>query len=144
MPRALVAGGTGRVGSAVAARLRDEGYRVLAAGRADGDLRDPAQARALVGRAAAELDGLDLLVHAADDGFWPKPFDEVEPEDWDAAMDVAAKGGFFAAQAAAPHLLASSGAILLIEDVAGYEPWPLFATSSRAPPSAITRPARRK
>ncbi len=130
--RALITGGTGRVGRVVASRLRDEGWRVLAAGRADGDLRDPAQARALVERAAAELHGLDLLVHAADDGFWPKPFDEVEPEDWDTAMDVAAKGGFFAAQAAAPHLRASSGAIVLIEDVAGYEPWPLFAAHSAA------------
>ena len=35
---ALVTGGTGRVGSAIAARLESEGYRVLAAGSADGDL----------------------------------------------------------------------------------------------------------
>ena len=37
---ALVTGGTGRVGSAVAARLEADGFRVLAAGRSDGDLAD--------------------------------------------------------------------------------------------------------
>ncbi len=130
--RALLTGGTGRVGRVVAARLRDEGFRVFAAGRADGDLRVPEEARLLVERAVGELGGLDLLVYAAADGFSPKPFAEVTSEDWDAAMDVAAKGAFFTAQAAAPHLRETRGTILLVEDVAGYEPWPLFSAHSAA------------
>src|SRR5512144_2798712 len=47
---ALVTGGTGRVGDAIAARLAADGWSVLAAGRADGDVSRPGQARALVGR----------------------------------------------------------------------------------------------
>ncbi|MGH3022505.1 MAG: SDR family oxidoreductase [Gaiellaceae bacterium] len=125
---ALVTGGTGRVGRAVAARLEAEGFRVLTAGRADGDLSAAGSARALVERAAAELGGLDLVVHAASDGFVPRPVEEVSEEDWDAAFGATAKGSFFVAQAAAPHLRASSlGLLVLVEDVAAYQPWPAFA-----------------
>ena len=63
--RALVTGGTGRVGTAIVHRLEADGARVVAAGRRDGDLARPHEARALVERAAAELGGLDLLVYAA-------------------------------------------------------------------------------
>src|SRR5678815_3164358 len=51
---ALVTGGTGRVGGVVAARLEAEGFAVLAAGRRDGDVSRPEEARALVERAAKE------------------------------------------------------------------------------------------
>jgi pteridine reductase len=127
-PRAaLVTGGTGRVGRAVAARLESDGFRVLAAGRADGDLADPAAARALVERAADELGGLDLVVHAAGEGFEPRPVAEVSEEHWDQAFGVTAKGSFFVAQAAAPHLARSGlGLLVLLEDVAAYQPWPSF------------------
>ena len=69
--RALVTGGTGRVGSAVSERLRAEGWSVVAAGRADGDLADAEAAHTLVEQAADELGGLDLLVNAAGEGFTP-------------------------------------------------------------------------
>jgi pteridine reductase len=139
--RALVTGGTGRVGTAICDRLRREGYGVVAAGRADGDLADPFAARALVERAAGELGGLDLLVHAASDGFEPRPVEDVLPEHWDAAFGATAKGAFFAAQAAAPHLRASHGAIVMIEDVAAYQPWPSFAAhcAAKAAQAMLTR-----
>ena len=54
---ALVTGGTGRVGGAIAARLAADGWSVLAAGRADGDVSRPEQARALVERASPSLAG---------------------------------------------------------------------------------------
>src|SRR5687767_13187246 len=79
--RALVTGGTGRVGSAIAARLEKEGWDVFAAGRVHGDISDVEAARAVVRTAAEELGGLDLLVHAASDGFTPKPVEEVTEED---------------------------------------------------------------
>jgi pteridine reductase len=141
-PSALVTGGTGRVGSAVAARLEEEGFRVLAAGRRDGDLARADGARALVERAAAELDGLDLVVHAAAEGFAPRPVDDVDEDDWDAAFGATAKGSFFLAQAAAPHLRASSlGLLVLLEDVAGYQPWPSFAPhcAAKAAQAMLTR-----
>jgi pteridine reductase len=141
-PSALVTGGTGRIGSAVAARLEEEGFRVLAAGRRDGDLARADEARALVERAAAELDGLDLVVHAAAEGFAPRPVEDVTEGDWDAAFGSTAKGSFFLAQAAAPHLRASSlGLLVLLEDVAAYQPWPSFAPhcAAKAAQAMLTR-----
>jgi pteridine reductase len=141
-PSALVTGGTGRVGSAVAARLEEEGLRVLAAGRRDGDLARADGARALVERAATELDGLDLVVHAAAEGFAPRPVEDVTEVDWDAAFGATAKGSFFLAQAAAPHLRASSlGLLVLLEDVAAYQPWPSFAPhcAAKAAQAMLTR-----
>ncbi|MGZ4318666.1 MAG: SDR family oxidoreductase [Gaiellaceae bacterium] len=130
--RALVTGGTGRIGSAVVARLEDEAWTVVAAGRAQGDVADPAQARALVERAVEELGGLDLLVNAAGEGFAPRAVEELTEGDWDAAFGATAKGSFFVTQAAAPHLRASRGCVVMIEDVAAYEPWPSFAAHSAA------------
>ena len=130
--RALVTGATGRVGAAIAHRLEQEGWAIFKAGSRDGDLSPPDEARALVERSVAELGGLDLIVHAAGDGFTPKSVEEVTEEDWDAAFGVTAKGSFFLAQAAAPHLRESRGLIVFIEDVAAYQPWPSFAAHSAA------------
>ena len=130
--RALIAGGTGRVGAAIAARLETLGYDVVAAGSADGDLRTVAGARTLVDNAVAQLGGLDLVVHAAGAGFAPKPFEQVTEDDWDAAMDVTAKGTFFLAQAAAAALREARGALVIVEDVAAYRAWPSFAAHSAA------------
>ncbi|MGH3011455.1 MAG: SDR family oxidoreductase [Gaiellaceae bacterium] len=139
---ALVTGGTGRLGGAVAARLEADGFRALAAGRRDGDLSDPQAAAALVSRAADELGGLDLVVHAASDGFAPRAVDEVREEHWDAAFGATAKGSFFVAQAAAPHLRDSElGLLVLVEDVAAYQPWPSFAPhcAAKAAQAMLTR-----
>lgn len=130
--RALVTGGTGRVGSVLAARLREAGYGVVAAGRADGDLRSASAAHGLVDRAAGELGGLDLVVHAASEGFVPRRLEDVREDDWDAALGATAKGAFFVAQAAAPHLRATRGTLVMVEDAAGYEPWPAFVPHSAA------------
>ena len=134
-------GGTGRVGSAVAARLESDGWSVLAAGRRDGDLARVDAARALVERAAAELGGLDLLVNGAANGFVAKSVDEVGEADWDAAFGATAKGSFFVTQAAAPHLRSARGVVIMIEDVAAYQPWPSFAPhcAAKAAQAMLTR-----
>ena len=139
--RALVCGGTGRVGSEVAARLTSEGFTVVAAGRAEGDLRRRAGADAVVRHALAELGGLDLVVQAAGDGFVPKPVAAVTEEDWDAALDVTAKGTFFLAQAAAPALRESHGVLVIVEDVASFQPWRSFAphAAAKAAQAMLTR-----
>ena len=129
---ALVTGGTGRVGNAIAGRLEREGWSVFAAGRADGDVAQVDQARALVERAVEQLGGLDLLVNAAGEGFVPKPVEELTEADWDAAFGATAKGSFFVTQAAAPHLGERRGCVVMIEDVAAYQPWPSFAAHSAA------------
>jgi pteridine reductase len=139
--RALVAGGTGRVGGAIVERLRADGYSVLSSGSADGDLRTRAGATALVARAVAELGGLDLVVHAAGAGFAPKPLAEVTEADWDAALDVTAKGTFFLGQAAAPALRDSHGLLVILEDVAAYQAWPSFGPhcAAKAAQAMLTR-----
>jgi NAD(P)-dependent dehydrogenase (short-subunit alcohol dehydrogenase family) len=139
--RALVAGGTGRVGAAIVERLRAEDWTVVSAGRADGDLRTRAGAAALASHAVDELGGLELVVHAAGDGFAPKAIDEVTEEDWDAAMDVTAKGTFFLAQAVAPALRTSSGVLVILEDVASFQAWPSFAAhcAAKAAQAMLTR-----
>jgi pteridine reductase len=139
--RALVTGGTGRVGSAIAARLERDGWDVIAAGRRDGDVARPDQARALVERAADELGGLDLLVNAASDGFAPKNVLELDERDWEVAFGATAKGSFFVTQAAAPGLRESRGTVVMIEDVAAYQPWPAFAAhcAAKAAQAMLTR-----
>ena len=135
-------GGTGRVGSVIAARLEAEGFAVLAAGSDDGDVSRPEEARTLVERAAAELGGLDIVVNAASAGFEPRRIEDVTETDWDAALDSTAKGSFFVTQAAVPHLRASSlGLVVMIEDVAAYRPWPAFAPhcAAKAAQAMLTR-----
>jgi pteridine reductase len=139
--QALVTGGTGRVGSVVSERLEREGWDVFAAGRTDGDLSTAEGARTLVAAAAERLGGLDLLVNAAGEGFAPKAVEELEEADWDAAFGATAKGSFFVTQAAAPLLRDSGGVVVMIEDVAAYQPWPSFAAhcAAKAAQAMLTR-----
>src|SRR5207244_7168117 len=96
---------------------------------------DPEQARKLVERTVEELGRLDLLVNAAGEGFVPRPVDELTEVDWDAAFGATAKGSFFVTQAAAPQLRATRGCVVMIEDVAAYQPWPSFAAHCAAKPA---------
>lgn len=139
--RTLLTGGTGQIGPAIAGRLEREGWDVFAAGRADGDLSTADGARTLVATAAERLGGLDLLVNAAGAGFTPKPVEEVEEADWDAAMGATTKGSFFVTQAAAPFLRDGGGVVVMMEDVAAYEPWPSFAAhcAAKAAQAMLTR-----
>lgn len=105
---------------------------MLAAGSRDGDLARAADAQALVARAVEELDGLDVVVNGASAGFEPTPFEQVSEEQVDAALGATVKGSFFVTQAAAPHLRAARGLVVMLEDVAGYQPWPSFAAHSAA------------
>ncbi|HVN61067.1 MAG TPA: SDR family oxidoreductase [Gaiellaceae bacterium] len=130
--RALLTGGTGKLGAALAELLRGSGWSVVAAGRGDGDVSRPDEARALVERSVAELGGLDVLVNGAGAGFSPRPVAEVSESDWDEAFGATAKGSFFVTQAAAPHLAARRGLVIMLEDVAGLQPWPSFAPHSAA------------
>lgn len=148
---ALVTGAGRRLGRAIAVGLAESGCDVAihyhgaaggavetaAAVRAAGrraatlaaDLRDPAAARALADRAAAELGKLDLLVNSAAIMVRQR-LDEVTPDSWDATLDLNLRGAFFVAQGAAPHLARGRGAIVNIADVAGLEPWPSYGPHS--------------
>ena len=129
------------MGSAIASRLDEAGWSVLAAGRTDGDVSRPNEARALVVRAVSELGGLDLLVNGVSEGFAPKDILELTETDWDLAFGTTAKGSFFVTQAAAAHLRESSGTVVMVEDVAAYQPWPSFAAhcAAKAAQAMLTR-----
>jgi pteridine reductase len=139
--RALVTGGTGRIGTAIAGRLEDEGWQVFRAGRAEADISQVEAARSLVAQAATELGGLELLVNAAGEGFRPVAVEDVTEEDWDAALGATAKGSFFVTQAAAAHLRAARGLVVMIEDVAAFQAWPSFAPhcAAKAAQAMLTR-----
>jgi NAD(P)-dependent dehydrogenase (short-subunit alcohol dehydrogenase family) len=125
----------------VAERLRAEGWQVVAAGRRDGDVSRAADARALVERAADELGGLDVVINGASAGFEPKRFEQVEEADVDEALGATVKGSFFVTQAAAPYLRESGGLVVMVEDVAAYQPWPSFAAhcAAKAAQAMLTR-----
>jgi NAD(P)-dependent dehydrogenase (short-subunit alcohol dehydrogenase family) len=122
-------------------RLETEGWNVLAAGRRDGDLTRSHAARALVERTAAELGGLDVVVNGAGAGFRPQAFEDVSEDDVDVAFGATVKGSFFVTQAAATHLRASRGLVVMLEDVAAYQPWPSFAAhcAAKAAQAMLTR-----
>jgi NAD(P)-dependent dehydrogenase (short-subunit alcohol dehydrogenase family) len=67
--------------------------------------------------------------------------EDVTEEDWDAAIDVTAKGTFFLAQAAAPALRESKGVLVILEDVASFQAWPSFAAhcAAKAAQAMLTR-----
>ena len=146
MTRALLTGGTGKLGAGIASRLRAEGWQVLAAGSRDGDLARAADAKALVERAVAELGGLDVVVNGASAGFEPKRFEDVSEQEVDAALGATVKGSFFVTQAAAPHLRSTRGLVVMIEDVAAYQPWPSFAAhcAAKAAQAMLTRVLARR
>jgi pteridine reductase len=151
--RILVTGGGRRLGAEIAVGLAEAGadvvitYRTSAGGAHDvverihaarrrgaahaADLAEPAQARAVVAWAAAELGGLDAIVHAASAGFRPVPLAEITPELFEEAIGATLRGALFLAQAAEP-VLSDGGAIVLIGDVAGIAGWPSFLPHAAA------------
>lgn len=139
--RALVTGAGGKLLGGVVPLLRERGWHVVGVASRDGDLSSTAGARTVVGLAVAELGGLDVVVNGAGAGFLPLPFAEVTEADLDAALGATVKGSFLVTQAAAPHLRASRGVVVMIEDVAAYRPWPSFAPhcAAKAAQAMLTR-----
>lgn len=143
-PVALVTGAAKRVGAAIARHLHASGFDLVlhhraskpeaealaadfCAQRADSaivvqaELGDTASLPGLVDASLATFGRLDALVNNAS-AFHPTPIGEATEADWNALMDSNAKGPFFLAQAAAPHLRARGGAIVNLVDVYGERP----------------------
>jgi NAD(P)-dependent dehydrogenase (short-subunit alcohol dehydrogenase family) len=144
-PVALVTGGAHRLGRELALGFGRAGYDVAVhfrsrredAEETGGLLRKggtkAASFRADLSRSDAPLllvrkvlsvfGRLDVLVHAASP-WMTKAVADVTVADWEAVFLVGPRAAFFLAQAAAPHLAKSRGAILLISDVAATKAWP--------------------
>jgi pteridine reductase len=143
-PVALVTGAARRIGAAIARRLHADGYdlalhyhasaadmRVLAAELESirpgsvlplqADLATFDRLPELVAQAVGRFGRLDGLVNNAS-AFFPTPIGAATPAQWDTLFAVNARAPFFLAQAAAPHLAASGGAIVNLADVYALQP----------------------
>lgn len=143
-PVALVTGSARRLGAAIVRRLHADGFNVAIHCR---DSRDAADALAreleqsrddsalvlqadlaefdrlpeLVAGTVGRFGRLDALVNNAS-AFFSTPVGETTPGDWDTLLASNARAPFFLAQAAAPHLRHSGGAIVNMVDLYAERP----------------------
>ncbi|MBC7989413.1 MAG: pteridine reductase [Luteimonas sp.] len=138
-PVALVTGAARRLGAAIARRLHADGhdlalhYRTSAAEmqalaaeletqRAgsvltlQADLAEFDRLPELVAQTVGRYGRLDALVNNAST-FQPTTLGDTTPAQWDALFASNARAPFFLAQAAAPHLKATRGAIVNLTDI---------------------------
>src|SRR2546430_9996747 len=148
---ALVTGAGKRLGRAVALRLAGEGADVAVHYRGSdaeatevvaeieklgrralatrAELTSVEEIRALVQRVAREFGRIDVLVNSAAN-FLPSSVISTTEEIWEASLDTNVKGPFFMAQAAAPWLRRSNGAIVNFADTGGLLGWPGYIAHS--------------
>jgi len=133
---ALVTGASRGLGAGIADALKEAGATVAGTSRERGsaeqvaerldslpikmDVSDVDSVRAGVDRVASELGRLDILVNNAGLNI-PQGIFEVDEASWDAVVDANLKGTFFAAQAAARHMVAGGegGRIINVASQAG-------------------------
>ena len=151
---ALVTGGAVRVGKAIALALAAAGADVVinyhssadaaietvaeieALGRralaVQADVSQGSQVQTLVDAAVERLGRLDVLVNSA--SLWRRtPWAELDEAAWDQLVDIALKGPFLCARAAAPHLTAhGDGAIVNIVDLSAIIPFRNYLPHSAA------------
>lgn len=153
----LVTGAARRVGSAIVRHLHGQGARIVLhcrsaraeadalAGALNGaridsamvvqaDLLDTAQLPALVAAVTARYGRLDGLVNNAS-SFYPTAVGEINETDWQDLVGSNFKAPLFLAQAAAPALRVSGGAIVNITDIHAERPlqgYPLYSAAKGA------------
>lgn len=132
---AIVTGGTRGIGNAVVRKLAAEGAAVgftylknerlareleqsvlVSGGQAFGmkaDVRDAAQVNAFVARAAAQFNGIDLVINNAHQAYEAKFFEEASWDDFQRELDQLVKGPFNVIQAALPHLKNRGGGTII-------------------------------
>lgn len=143
-PVALITGSARRLGAAIARALHAAGYDLalhcrhsrseldalaaeLEQARPGGtfiqqaELADFDRLPELVAHTLGRYGRLDALVNNAS-SFSPTPIGTVTPAQWDALFASNARAPFFLAQAAAPHLAATRGAIVNLADIYGERP----------------------
>lgn len=143
-PVVLITGAARRVGAVIARRLHAAGYDLalhhrhaaaeattlaaeLQAQRADSvlllqaELAEFDRLPELVAKTVGRYGRLDALVNNAS-AFYPTPVGGVTPAQWDELFASNARAPFFLAQAAAPHLAASGGAIVNLVDIYAERP----------------------
>jgi NAD(P)-dependent dehydrogenase (short-subunit alcohol dehydrogenase family) len=103
-------------GAYVEAAVRSQGRRALALKL---DVADSTAVAQAVERAAGDLGGIDIVVHAAGAGGVWSTVAELAPRDWDRYLAVDLSGAFYVIRSALPHLRRSGdGAIVAISSIA--------------------------
>jgi pteridine reductase len=95
------------------------------------DLRDASQPERLVAQTCERFGGLNLLINNAS-SFYPTPLGSITLSQWQDLMGTNLQAPLFMAQAAAPPLKASRGAIINIVDIHGLRPLldhPVYSTA---------------
>lgn len=143
---ALVVGGSGGLGRAIAEALVERGARVAVTHRSRPveigvasyglDLADREEVRRVVGHAAAELGGLHTVVHAAGPHVPMRHLSRVEPTDMAEQLAVDTAGFFAVAHAALPFLRASQGSLTAVTTAATTR-FPVRDGLSSAPKAAV-------
>lgn len=122
---AIVAGGAGGIGAAIAAALRDEGMRVWVLDRQPGasesvtcDLSDAAAVTRAVAGIEAREGRIDVVVHSAgvtrDGRLW-----KLTDDDWRTVMSVNLDSAFYLLRAATPALRRQGGAVVFVSSING-------------------------
>jgi NAD(P)-dependent dehydrogenase (short-subunit alcohol dehydrogenase family) len=141
---ALVTGSAKRLGRAVALRLAEEGADVIVHYRSSkaeaqdavkeieksgrravaiaADLSSVAEIKRLFDEAGKHFGRLDILVNSAAN-FLPASMVSTTEEIWDSVLDTNLRAPFFCAQAAAPWLRRTHGAIINFADIGGFLGW---------------------
>ncbi|UBB25369.1 pteridine reductase [Pseudoxanthomonas japonensis] len=143
-PVALVTGSAKRVGAAIARGLHADGYDLALHYRHSGeamqalaseleaarphsvltlhaDLAEFDRLPELIARTVGHYGRLDALINNAS-AYYATPIGQATPQQWDELFASNARAPFFLAQAAAPHLKASHGAIVSIADIYAERP----------------------
>ena len=143
-PVALITGSAKRVGAAIARQLHADGYDLalhyrnseaemralvaeLEALRPDSvlpiraDLSDFDRLAEIVAQSVGRFGRLDALVNNAS-AYYATPIGKTTPQQWDELFASNARAPFFLAQAAAPHLKASRGAVVSLADIYAERP----------------------
>lgn len=143
---ALVVGGSGGLGRAIAELLVERGARVAVTHRSHPvdigvasyglDLAETDEVARVVGHAAAELGGLHTVVHAAGPHVPMVHLSRVPPADLAAQLAVDAAGFFAVAHAALPFLREAQGSLTAVTTAATTR-FPVRDGLSAAPKAAV-------
>jgi NAD(P)-dependent dehydrogenase (short-subunit alcohol dehydrogenase family) len=155
---AVVTGGAQGIGRAIAQRLHEEGATVViadlqgheaAAAELDGlgvrvDVSQEADAKALAEAVLAKYGRIDALVNNAGiySSLVPKPFEQIEVEEWRRVYDVNVLGMFLVTRAVMPAMRAAGyGRIVNIASGTPYKgvPFLLHYVTSKGAVVAMTR-----
>lgn len=147
----ILTGAGGGIGSAIAERLFDIGFRLVLLGRNEeklkkvakgreclilpGDICDDNYIKETIEKTVGTYGGIDFLINNAGVA-QSKPFEEISMEEYDMIMNTNARAPFLMCKTALPYLLKStSGMIINIASVTahkGYELQSVYSASKHA------------